>query len=107
MMPKQQRRVILINTFRLKAEEPAELIALLTKVTEESVATALGFEGATLHLSLDGERVVMYARWRSLAEYQAMRAGSSSMSALREIMETVIFEPGVFEVVREFRPPDV
>ncbi len=51
--------------------------------------------------------VVMYARWQSLAQYEAMRAGGSSMSTLREIMETAIFEPGVFEVVREFRPPDV
>ena len=106
-MATNQRPVILINTFRLKDEDQAKLIALLTKVTEESVATAPGFGGATLHLSLDGERVVMYARWQSLAHYQAMRAGSGSMSALREIMETAIFEPGMFEVVREFRPAGI
>jgi len=106
-MPTHQRPVILINTFRLKAEDPAKIIALLTKVTEESVVTAPGFEGAKLHLSLDGERVVMYARWQSVGQYEAMRAGSGSMSALQEIMETAIFEPGMFEVVREFQPRDV
>ncbi|MDF2998528.1 MAG: Antibiotic biosynthesis monooxygenase [Xanthobacteraceae bacterium] len=106
-MPDHQRPVVLINTFRLKAQDPAKLIALLTKVTEESVAMAPGFRGATLHLSLDGERVVMYARWESRAQYEAMRAGSGSMSALQDIMETAIFEPGMFEVVREFQPPDM
>jgi quinol monooxygenase YgiN len=101
-----QGSVVLINTFRLNADDTAKLIALLVKVTEESVAMAPGFSGATLHRSLDGERVVMYARWKSLAQYEAMRAGSGSMSALQEIMETAIFEPGMFEVVCEFRPSD-
>jgi quinol monooxygenase YgiN len=104
-MPDHQGPVVLINTFRLKAKDAAKLIALLIKVTEESVAMAPGFGGATLHRSLDSERVVMYARWQSRAHYEAMRAGSGSMSALQEVMETAIFEPGIFEVVREFQPP--
>ncbi|MGN8114008.1 antibiotic biosynthesis monooxygenase family protein [Labrys sp. 22185] len=104
-MPDNQRPIVLINTFRLKAEDPAKLIALLTKVTEESVAMAPGFRGATLHLSLDEKRVVMYARWQSLAHYDAMRAGSGSTSALQEIMKAATFEPGMFEIVREFQPP--
>ncbi|MGK6317328.1 antibiotic biosynthesis monooxygenase family protein [Neorhizobium sp. DT-125] len=106
-MPDHRRSIVLINTFRLKAEDPAKLIALLTKVTEESVGMAPGFRGATLHLSLDGERVVMYAHWQSLAQYEAMRAGSGSTSAIQEIMEIAIFEPGMFEVVCEFQPPDM
>ncbi|MDG4874151.1 antibiotic biosynthesis monooxygenase [Mesorhizobium sp. WSM4935] len=107
MMPNHQGPVVLINTFRLKTEDPTKLIALLTKVTEESVVMAPGFGGATLHLSLDRERVVMRARWQSVAQYEAMRTDSDSMSALREVMKTAIFEPGMFKVVREFRPPDV
>jgi heme-degrading monooxygenase HmoA len=80
------------------------LLALLIAVMEDSVAMAPGFDGATLHRSLDGERVVKYARWQSLAQYEAMRAGSVSMSALEEIPEIAIFEPGMFAVVREFPP---
>lgn len=105
-MPDHKGPVVVINTFRLKVEDPAKLIALLTKVTDESVAMAPGFRGATLHLSLDGRRAVMYARWQSLAHYEAMRADNGSTSALHEIMETATFEPGMFEVVREFSPLD-
>jgi quinol monooxygenase YgiN len=96
--------VVLINTFRVKAEDQAKLTALLIKVTEDSVVMASGFGGATLHRSLDGERVVMYARWQSLAHYETMRAASGSISALHEITQTAIFEPGVFEVVNDFQP---
>jgi quinol monooxygenase YgiN len=99
--------IVLINTFRVKAEHQAKLTALLIKVTEDSVAMAEGFDGATLHRSLDGDRVVMYARWRSLAQYQAMRARSGSMNALQEIAQIATFEPGAFAVVREFRPSDI
>lgn len=107
MMSDQQHPIVLINTFRLSAEDSPKLIALLTQVTRESVAAAPGFMGAALHLSLDGERVVMYARWQSIAQYQAMRAGGSSTRALHEMMEMASFEPGMFEIVSEFRPPDV
>ena len=99
--------VVLINTFRVKAEDQTKLTALLIKVTEDSVVMASGFGGATLHRSLDGERVVMYARWQSLTHYEAMRAASGSMSALQEITQIAIFEPGMFEVIGEFQPPDM
>jgi len=106
MTADHQGPIILINTFQLKAEDQANLIAQLIKVTEESVADAPGFGGATLHRSLDGERVVMYARWQSLAHYEAMRAGSGPTTALQEIMQTAIFEPGIFTAVREFQPSE-
>jgi quinol monooxygenase YgiN len=103
----QDTPVVLINTFRVKAEDQAKLVALLTKITEDSVAMATGFDGATLHRSLDGERVVMYASWRSLSHYEAMRAGSASAGALKEIAQIATFEPGAFAVVREFRPSEL
>jgi quinol monooxygenase YgiN len=107
-MPDDQHApIVLINTFRVKAEHQAKLIALLLNVTEDSVAMAKGFGGATLHRSLDGDRVVMYSRWRSLAHYEAMRAGSGSIDALQEIAQIATFEPGAFAVVREFRPSDL
>jgi len=106
MPDEQSTPVVLINTFRLEAENQAELIALLVKATEESVVTAPGFGGATLHRSLDGARVVMYARWQSSAHYEEMRASNGSMSALEELAQIATFERGTFAVVCEFQPSD-
>jgi heme-degrading monooxygenase HmoA len=39
---------------------------LLARATETSVRHMPGFISATLHRSLDGTKVAMYAQWRSV-----------------------------------------
>ena len=96
--------LVLINTFTVAPDDQERLIALLAQITRESVVTAPGFLSATLHRSLDACKVTMYARWRSAQDYAAMRQGGQSRDALDAISTIATFEPGMYEIVEEFRP---
>jgi quinol monooxygenase YgiN len=65
--------ITLINVFTVEPANQQRLIDLLTEATEASVSRAPGFVSASLHRSMDGTNVTMYAQWRSIDEYQAMR----------------------------------
>ena len=65
--------ITLINVFIVEPANQQRLIELLTEATEVSVCRALGFVSASLHRSTDGTKVTMYAQWRSIDHYQAMR----------------------------------
>jgi quinol monooxygenase YgiN len=80
------------------------LIELLTEVTEVSVRQAPGFVSASLHRSTDGTKVTMYAQWRSIDDYQAMRRDPTPLPFLQEALMIAKFEPGMYEVVRTFAP---
>ncbi len=103
-MHEDTESVVLINTFTVARDKQEQLIELLTEVTRESIVGAPGFLSATLHRSLDGLKVTMYARWRSEADYVAMRQSGQSHVALAAISKIAMFEPGMYQIVREFRP---
>jgi len=90
--------ITLINVFTVDPANQRRLIDLLTEATEGSVRRAPGFVSASLHRSTDGTEVTMYAQWRSIDHYQAMRQD------LQEALTIAKFEPGVNEVVRTFAP---
>jgi hypothetical protein len=80
------------------------LIDLLTRATDGFVSRAPGFLGSTLHRSLDGARVTMYARWASMEDYERMRGDPGPLPFFAEALSFATFEPGVYEVVRDFSP---
>jgi quinol monooxygenase YgiN len=94
----------LINVFTVEPANQGRLVELLTEATEVSVRRAPGFVSASLHRSTDGTKVTMYAQWRSMEQYQAMRRDPTSLPFLREALTIARFEPGVYEVVRTFDP---
>lgn len=96
--------VTFINVFTVAPENQARLVELLTKATEEHVRHAEGFISARLHRSLDGTQVAMYAQWRSLRDYEAMRANPGPLPYLQEALRFATFEPGQYEVVETFLP---
>ena len=49
------------------------VVELLARATDTSVRHAPGFILGHLHRSLDGTKVTMYAQWRTIEDYQAMR----------------------------------
>jgi quinol monooxygenase YgiN len=98
--------VVLINVFTVAPADQARLIELLAHATESSVRHAPGFISATLHRSLDGSKVTMYARWRSAEDYQAMRADPAPAPFLQEALQIATFEPGMYEAVEVFSPND-
>jgi heme-degrading monooxygenase HmoA len=98
--------VTFINVFTVDPEQQQRLVDLLTQATEGRVSKATGFLGSTLYRSTDGTKVTMHARWRSIEDYQVMRANASGQSSLQEALTFAKFEPGMYEIVRDFQPDD-
>jgi quinol monooxygenase YgiN len=97
--------ITLINVFHVDPVNQTRLLEILTKATESSVRYARGFLSATLHRSLDGTKVTMYAQWRSIEEYEAMRENPTPRPFLEEALTIATFDMGMYETVRTFTPP--
>src|ERR1700716_597485 len=89
--------ITLINVFTVEPANQRRLIELLTEATEVSVRWEPGFLSASLHRSIDGTKVTMYAQWRSIDHYQAMRQDPSPLTFLEEALKIAKFELGVYE----------
>lgn len=98
--------VTLINVFTVDPANQQRLVELLTRATEVSVRHAPGFVSASLHRSTDGTKVTMYAQWRSVEDYQAMRQDPAPLPFLEEALTIAAFDPGMYEVVQTFAPFD-
>ena len=96
--------VTFINVFTVEPSDQVKLIELLTNATERSVRHAPGFVSASLHRSLDGAKVTMYAQWRSIEDYEAMRADPGPLPYLQQALAIAKFDPGMYEVVETFLP---
>jgi quinol monooxygenase YgiN len=83
--------VTLINVFTVDPTNQQRLINLLTRATEVSVRHASGFISASLHRSIDGTKVTMYAQWRSVEDYQAMRQDPVPRPFLEEALAIATF----------------
>ena len=94
--------VTLINVFTVEPANQRQLVELLGRATETSVRHAPGFISASLHRSLDGTKVTMYAQWRSVEDYQAMRENSAPSAYLQQALAIAEFDPGIYEVVETF-----
>ena len=94
--------ITLINVFTVEPANQEKLLELLTRATETSVRHAPGFISSSLHRSLDGTKVTMYAQWRSVEDYQAMRENPAPLPYLQQALAIARFEPGIYEVVEIF-----
>ena len=102
--PENDSTVTFINVFTVTQANQQRLIDLLTRATDGFVTRAPGFISATLHRSIDGTKVTMYARWRSMEDYQSMRQDPGPLPFLQEALTFATFEPGMYETVRTFKP---
>jgi hypothetical protein len=98
--------IILINVFTVEPTNQHRLLALLGRATDEFVSQAPGFVSSTLHRSLDGTKVTMYAQWRSAEDYESMRGDPGPLPFLEESLTIAKFEPGMYEIVRTFSPAE-
>jgi quinol monooxygenase YgiN len=98
--------VTLINIFTVEPINQQRLVDLLIRATDGLVNRAPGFISSTLHRSIDGTKVTMYAQWRSQEEYQAMRLDPGPLPFLKEALTFATFEPGMYEIVRTFQPDE-
>lgn len=91
--------LILINTFTVAAERADDLVELLSRATEETMQHLPGFVSANLHVALDRTRVTNYAQWRSLADFEAMRANPAAQVHMREAAGIALsFDPALYEL---------
>jgi quinol monooxygenase YgiN len=97
-----RKLVTLINVFTVEPANQQELIELLARATETSVRHAPGFISASLHRGLDGTKVTMYAQWRSVEDYQAMRENPAQLPYLQRALAIAKFDPGMYEVVESY-----
>ena len=102
--PEKDSTLTFINVFTVTQANQQRLIDLLTRVTDGFVNRAPGFISAKLHRSIDGTKVTMYARWRSMEDYQSMRQHPGPLPFLQEALTFATFEPGMYEIVRTFKP---
>jgi quinol monooxygenase YgiN len=96
------RLVTLINVFTVEPAHQQQLLELLARATETAVRHAPGFISSSLHRGLDGTKVTMYAQWRSVEDYQAMRENPAPLPYLQQALAIARFEPGIYEVVEIF-----
>src|SRR2546427_13021475 len=101
---KDNKLLTLINVFTVESAKQQELVALLIHATESSVRYVTGFVSASLHRSLDGTKVAMYAQWRSVEDYRAMRNDPAAAPYLQRALALAKFEPGMYEVVETYAP---
>src|SRR5262245_15888756 len=94
--------IILINVFTVAQKDQERLISLLTTATEETVRFIEGFVWSTLHKSLDGTKVTMYAQWRSREDYENMRRNAAASPYLEEALQFSKFDMGMYEIVKKF-----
>jgi quinol monooxygenase YgiN len=99
---RSRKLVTLINVFTVEPANQQRLLDLLTRATETSVRYAPGFISASLHRGLDGTKVTMYAQWRSMEDYEAMRRDPAPLPYFQQALAFAKFDPGTYEVVETF-----
>jgi quinol monooxygenase YgiN len=100
---KENNYLTFINVFTVSQINQQKLVDLLIQATEV-VRTAPGFVSSSLHASLDGTKVTMYAQWKSIEDYNKMRGNPAAAPFLEQAMEIARFEPGMYKVVESFLP---
>ena len=96
--------VTFINVFTVAPENQDRLIKLLAEVTEQNVRHHAGFISASLHRSVDGRKVTMYAQWAGIEAYESMRRNPGPAPALERALQIATFDPGMYEVAEIFLP---
>jgi quinol monooxygenase YgiN len=103
---KDAKLVTFINVFTVEPANQQRLVELLAHVTDTSVRHARGFVSSVLHRSIDGTKVTMYAQWRTMEDYEAMRKDPAPLPYLQQALTIAKFEPGICEVIESYLPVD-
>jgi quinol monooxygenase YgiN len=101
---KHNKFLTFINVFTVEPSNQQQLVELLTLATQSSVRNIPGFISSSLHRSIDGTKVTMYAQWRSINDYQRMRENPVASPYLEQALAIAKFDPGMYEVVETFTP---
>ena len=89
----------LINVFSVVPQKQDELVNLLVDATNQAMKHMPGFLSATIHKSHDGTKVVNYAQWQSIKDFEAMRANPRAAEHMKAAAALASFEPIGCQVV--------
>jgi heme-degrading monooxygenase HmoA len=95
----RQDELTLINVFVVEPGKQGELVELLTQATENFMSRQPGYLSARVHRSLDGGRVAVYAKWRSVEDFRALSANAEAAAHMARARALASFEPVLYEVV--------
>jgi quinol monooxygenase YgiN len=93
--------LVMINTFTVDPAKADELMAVLSRATEERMRHIPGFISANLHLSRDKRHVANYAQWRSKQDLEAMMKNPEAGVHMREAASLAISYEPIYYDLRE------
>jgi quinol monooxygenase YgiN len=80
-----QSLVTLINVYDVEPEKQQELVQLLETVTDKVMKIQPGFISVSVHSSIDGARVVNYAQWASMEDFQRMLKNEEAQQQIKRL----------------------
>lgn len=101
-MPKIDKYNNVVTVIFSLATVPAgqqELIDLMVDALETTTKHQPGFVSASFHKSLDGTRVLNYAQWRTIAEYEAFAQSPQDRAIGARLAQFQLLDSHVYEVV--------
>lgn len=96
---KDNKVVTLINVFTVEPAKQQQLVDLLVHATDTAMRHAPGFVTANIHRSLDGTKVVNYAQWHSVEDFEAVQKNPAAKPHMEQAAALAKFEAGLYEVV--------
>jgi len=80
----EQEHLTLVNVYEVEPEKQANLIGLLSEITEGTIRHQPGFISVCIHCSLDGTKVVNYSQWTSKEKFQAFMTKPETQAQLKK-----------------------
>ncbi len=94
-----QSILTLINVFTVDPEHQQDVVDSLEKVTQDIMSTLPGYISANVHKSVDGQRVINYAQWRSHADFDAMFGNPVVQAHMKEVGQFATHvDPHLYEI---------
>jgi quinol monooxygenase YgiN len=90
--------VTFINVITVEPDRQPALIALLGDAAQQTFRHLPGFVSASIHQSMDGRTVVMYAQWSSLDDFHAMQRNPEAQAHIAKVSALGRFSGSVCEV---------
>jgi quinol monooxygenase YgiN len=99
---KDSKVATLINVFTVDPANQQKLVDMLVEATDKTMKHIPGFVSANIHKSVDGNRVVNYAQWRSARDFQAMRDAPGAQEHMKAIAALAQADFHLYEVADTF-----
>jgi heme-degrading monooxygenase HmoA len=96
-----EQPVTFVNILDVEPDRQQELLDRLTRGVEEVIRHRPGFISLTLLASLDGRRVINFARWASADDARASQSDPQAVDHAARAAAIATAAPGLYRVVTE------